>query len=676
MKNQSRILAELSSALNENKRYVVDGRLNKTLLVDDAFKMKKELIALLLKNKSLKEYFFTDVNKITVFDKVGFQQVITNKQLLEDSFTKYKKNIGLSIEELSASFNNVVLDWPYKDCVLEGGQSNEDETRNEVFWNEIISKDEIDKLLSPKVFSSGELISQNNDKKFTSNDNDFFNKSNNLLIHGNNLIVAHTLYEKFANSIKLVYLDPPYNTPGEANTFSYNNSFNHSTWLTFMKNRISISKSLLKSDGILCIAIDDNEYAYVKVLCDEIFGRDNFLGSVVVQIKKEGRTDNQFFSTSHDYMIFYAKDKSKAKINNLPMTEDDLDKFSESDDLGNYRWRDFIRTGGNATPKERHKQYFGIYVDESTNKIIGVGDKLDKDNKNSPEKYSPLRIYIRNPKDGEIESIDFKNFFKGKKIKKFFPLNQNGGYQVWAWSSIEKIFDAIESEEIKLIDGKIKRKARSKKGIKPTTMWYDSKYNATAHGTNLLKKLFNERKVFSYPKSIFTMEDLLQITLDKEDTVLDLFAGSATTAHALSNLNLKDGGNRNFILVEQMSYCLTTTRERIKKVLNKQTENFIYLELQKLNASIFDKVNQIKTHADVKKIINEIEKQGYLNIQKDISKTLSSLKEIKEVDIEFIKSALMDILDKNQMYLSYSEIEDKNHKISNKIKRLNNLFYK
>ena len=207
-------------------------------------------------------------------------------------------------------------------------------------------------------------------------------------------------------------------------------------------------------------------------------------------------------------------------------------------------------------------------------------------------------------------------------------------------------------------------------------MWYDSKYNATAHGTNLLKKLFNERKVFSYPKSIFTMEDLLQITLDKEDTVLDLFAGSATTAHALSNLNLKDGGNRNFILVEQMSYCLTTTRERIKKVLNKQTENFIYLELQKLNASIFDKVNQIKTHADVKKIINEIEKQGYLNIQKDISKTLSSLKEIKEVDIEFIKSALMDILDKNQMYLSYSEIEDKNHKISNKIKRLNNLFYK
>ena len=146
-----------------------------------------------------------------------------------------------------------MLNWPYKDCLLEGGQSNEFDNREEVFWNEIISRDEIDLLLKPKVFASGELVSQNTEKKFLSNDEDFFDNSNNLLIHGNNLIVAHTLLEKFANSIKLVYLDPPYNTPGEANTFSYNNSFNHSTWLTFMKNRISVSKSLLKREGILCI---------------------------------------------------------------------------------------------------------------------------------------------------------------------------------------------------------------------------------------------------------------------------------------------------------------------------------------------------------------------------------------------------------------------------------------
>ena len=153
MKNQSNNLEELLTALSKNKHYVVDGKLNKTVLVDDAFKMNEGLLALLLKNKSLKEYFFTDVNKTLVFDKVEFQQVITNKQLLEDSFTKYKKDIGLNIEEPSASFNNVVLNWPYKDCVLEGGQSNEDETRNEIFWNNTLAKSEINNLLSPKVLT-------------------------------------------------------------------------------------------------------------------------------------------------------------------------------------------------------------------------------------------------------------------------------------------------------------------------------------------------------------------------------------------------------------------------------------------------------------------------------------------------------------------------------------------
>ena len=154
-------------------------------------------------------------------------------------------------------------------------------------------------------------------------------------------------------------------------------------------------------------------------MCDEIFGRENFLGSVVVQIKKEGRTDNQFFSTSHDYMIFYAKDKTKAKINDLPITEDELEKFSEIDSYGNFRWRDFIRTGGNSTPKERPKQFFGIYVDQSSNKIIGIGDK---DSKNPPEKYNPLKIFIKNSDNGEIEPIDPKKFQKNSKVKTFYQL--------------------------------------------------------------------------------------------------------------------------------------------------------------------------------------------------------------------------------------------------------------
>ena len=165
MKNQSKIIEELIKTLKENKSYVIENKLNKTLIVDHAFQMNEELLTLLLNNEHLKNYFFANVNKTLVFDKIAFQEVITNKQLLDDSFTKYKKDIGLNIEEPSANFNNVVLDWPYKDCVLEGGQSNESENREEVFWNENISRDEIDLLLRPKVFASGELVSQKKRKK-------------------------------------------------------------------------------------------------------------------------------------------------------------------------------------------------------------------------------------------------------------------------------------------------------------------------------------------------------------------------------------------------------------------------------------------------------------------------------------------------------------------------------
>ena len=179
MKNQSRIIEELIKTLKENRSYVIEGKLNKTLIVDHAFQMNEELLTLLLNNKHLKNYFFANVNKTLVFDKIAFQEVITNKQLLHDSFTKYKKEIGLNIEEPSANFNNVVLNWPYKDCVLEGGQSNEDETRNEIFWNNTLAKSEINNLLSPKVLT---------DFNFYGDANKDDLKYDNQVIFGNNLI--------------------------------------------------------------------------------------------------------------------------------------------------------------------------------------------------------------------------------------------------------------------------------------------------------------------------------------------------------------------------------------------------------------------------------------------------------------------------------------------------------
>ena len=184
MKNQSKIIEELIKTLKENKRYVIEDKLNKTLIVDHAFQMNEELLTLLINNKHLKNYFFANVNKTLVFDKIAFQEVITNKQLLDDSFTRYKKDIGLNIEEPSANFNNVVLNWPYKDCLLEGGQSNEDETRNEIFWNNTLAKSEIGNLLTPKVLTNFNFYGDAKKEDL---------KYDNQGIFGNNLVALHSI---------------------------------------------------------------------------------------------------------------------------------------------------------------------------------------------------------------------------------------------------------------------------------------------------------------------------------------------------------------------------------------------------------------------------------------------------------------------------------------------------
>ena len=153
MKNQTDIINILIKTLSKSE-YVVDEKLNKTLLIDDVFSLKESLISKLLDSKELSKFFFRKIKSNYVFDKILFYQFISNKQLLDDSFTKYKKKIGLSINEFASNFDDVVLEWPYKDCVLEGSQIKEGEIKNEIFWNSIIAKQEVSNLLSPKVLTN------------------------------------------------------------------------------------------------------------------------------------------------------------------------------------------------------------------------------------------------------------------------------------------------------------------------------------------------------------------------------------------------------------------------------------------------------------------------------------------------------------------------------------------
>lgn len=324
------ILIEL---LKTDKRYfTVEGELLKNAVYEDAMKMDSSLIKLLLSDDTCKSRFFTEVDGVLVFDKVGFGWVINNRQFLPDSYTRYKNKIGLvdSMGDFISSSDDVVLAFPYKDCVLEGGQTREEQKKDEIFYNETLAPDEVDRLLYPKVFTGA--------RRYTKDDveeNITFDESDNLIIKGNNLLAISSLLKRYEGKVKLIYIDPPYNTGNDS--FKYNDSFNHSTWLTFMKNRLEIAKRLLTPDGSIYVQIDNNELHYLKVLMDDIFGMENFQREIVWVLKGVSGYKSLInnFVRGHDTILYYSKGKDYI-FNKLylPYSKEQLARFSSVDEDG------------------------------------------------------------------------------------------------------------------------------------------------------------------------------------------------------------------------------------------------------------------------------------------------------------------------------------------------------
>lgn len=283
---------ELTEVLSKDDRLVIEGKLAKNKIVELALKLDGDLLKLLLSNDTLKSRFFTDVEGTLVFDKYSFQRFVANKQFLPDSYTAFKNKIGLSDngEDYLSEKNDVSLIWPYKDCVLEGGQTKEDAKRNEIFWNETLAPDEIDRLLDSKALTNFKKYNEEGEVEI-----DKFSLSDNFVFKGNNLLALHSLKKNYSGKVKLIYLDPPYNTGKD--TFNYNDKFNHSSWLTFIRNRIEIARELLADNGVLVVQSDDKEQAYLKVLLDEIMGREQFETSFYIQVRYSNKTlseDNDF----------------------------------------------------------------------------------------------------------------------------------------------------------------------------------------------------------------------------------------------------------------------------------------------------------------------------------------------------------------------------------------------
>lgn len=299
---------ELEQLLRMDSRYCTDdGVLLKNSIVEDALAVNPLLIKQLLSHEGLKKLFFSEVEGVQVFDKVKFQRFVSDTQFLGGSYTAFKNKIGLSDGEgnFISESQDVVLSWPYKDCMLEGGQTKEDAKRDEIFWNETLAPDEINRLVEPKVFSNFKRYDKDGEhtvEQLSSNDN--------LIINGNNLLTLYSLKEKFAGKIKLIYIAPPYNTGSDE--FSYNDKFNRSAWLTFMKNRLEVAKDLLSNDGAIYMQLDYHQVHYAKVLMDMVFGEKNFQREIIWRIGwlSGYKTADNNWIRNHDTILFYSKDNT------------------------------------------------------------------------------------------------------------------------------------------------------------------------------------------------------------------------------------------------------------------------------------------------------------------------------------------------------------------------------
>jgi len=362
----------------------------------------------------------------------------------------------------------------------------------------------------------------------------------NILIEGDNYHALSVLNFTHQGKIDFIYADPPYNTGN--NSWKYNNnyvngddSFRHSKWLSFMSKRIKLARNLLKEDGIFALTIDDYEMFPVGLLLDEIFGEQNRIGVVAIEINPRGRTTNKFFATSHEYILFYAKNIDLAKIVNLPLNEEQISIFNYEDKISKYRLLPFRRSGGLSTPEERPNSHYPIYYNEKTG-YIGIEKKV-----------------------GCVEII---------------PIDSSGKKRVWRQTR-PSLVEAVSRGDIVIKKTKngytILMKDRIKDGRKPKTIWIDPLFDASSHGTVLLQKILGKRKAFDYPKSLHAVIKTLSVFIldKKEAVVVDFFAGSGTTGHAVLEMNKRDNGNRSFILAtnNENSICEDVCYPRIKNVI-------------------------------------------------------------------------------------------------------------
>lgn len=455
----------------------------------------------------------------------------------------------------------------------------------------------------------------------------FDKEKDNLIIKGNNLLALHTLKEEFAGKVKVIYIDPPYNTGNDG--FGYNDKFQHSAWMAFMKNRLQIAYELLSEDGSIWINLDDNETHYLKVLSDEIFGRTNFVSTISWQKIHSIKNDSRYFSVNQDFLLVYAKNKEQFIVRDLPRTKemDERYKNPDNDPRGPWQSGDLVAQG------ERTNGHF-IVKSPSTGKEFDVA---------------------------------------------------SGKHWVYSQDNLEKL---VEDNQIWFgKDGNsFPRKKRFLKDItggrRPSTIWLS---NEVGHNQEAKRESISILKedAFGTPKPERLIQQVLTISTNESDLVLDFFMGSATTQAVAMKMN------RRFIGIEQMDYINTVSVPRLQKVIEGEQGgiskdvnwqgggSFVYAELFPKNMGYLQDV----IHAKDLEELNSVYERMLSGTDTDEPADISFRADLSKIDwlqgFDENKRLLVKLIDKNGLYYNYSEIDDSNVRdmISDSDYTFNKFFY-
>ena len=664
---------ELEQLLAQNDTFMVEGVLNKNKLAELARQYNPELLNLLMSEEKISQHFFATLETgVLVFKKDVFLQFLNNKEFLPDSFTAYKTKIGLATGDKYLSENQeVVLNFPYKDCVLEGGQTKDDAKRQEIFFNETLAPTEINRLLDDKVLTNFKRFDETGETAVGD-----LKETDNLIIKGNNLIALHSLKKRFAGKVKLIYIDPPYNTGNDS--FNYNDSFNHSTWLTFMKNRLVVARELLSEDGLIWVQTDDGEVNYLGVLLDEIFGRENSINIVTVKTKiggVSGSSEGKSLKDTTEFIQVYAKNKEFIDLKPIfamtPVWEYIQTEYIEAGK--SWKYTSVLLDLGEKVLIKTDNVNGRTYYHYPNAKTCSVKQYANENGLTEEEVYNsiPKKIFQSTNAQSSVRTTlirETENIQTGFVSVSYIPVKgKNQG-------ELTEIFYTNTKRMVMFLSDMLTEDSEGNLLYKEklTTLWDNIQYN------NLSKEGLVDFPNGKKPEKL--LQNIIEMSTEESDIILDFFGGSGSTAATAHKLN------RQYISIEQMDEQLDKIIERLKNVSSGKDDkgiskdvnwsgggSFVYAELKNDAQDFKNAILEATSMAELLELFETAKKSSFLSYRIDPKRLKTA--EFEKLSLAEQKQILSEIIDNNNLYVNYADMDDSDYGISVEDKKLNHTFY-